>query len=289
MKVIAILLCSVVLAWSVIAVAQSPVKFPESAENFRRPPNLKQTLLFRPRDGAGPFPAVILMHTCGGVGAHIYDWAERLTRAGYVALVLDVFSPRGIKNNCNKPAWQADVSLDAANGDAIAAIAHLRKLPIIDADRIGIAGFSFGAIAAIKLGNEAYRNRLGGAPGLKAIAFFYGSCATPSPNAQARAAYEWPADIGIPVMAFLGGIDNDTPAQPCAEAAERLRVAGAPVAYKIYPETTHAFDEPAYGTIGRNIMAGTRGPFLYRYNPDATEDAWREMKVLFDRELKGVK
>ena len=273
------------LACASFAQAQSPVKFPAEAVEYSRPGNPKQTILYRPSGGSGPFPAVVLLHTCGGVGQHVHDWAERFTRDGYAALVLDVLTPRNVANNC-KPAWQADVSLDAANADVAAALAHLRSLPFIKGDSLAVVGFSFGAIATIKLSDESYRARIGSLPGLKAVAFFYGACATPSQNPTARAAYAWPDDIDLPVIAFLGAIDNEAPAKPCVEAAERLRAKGRPVSYKVYPDTTHSFDEPRWGTQGQQIMHGTRGPFLYRFNPQARDDAWREMKTLFDAKLK---
>lgn len=62
---------------------------------------------------------------------------------------------------------------------------------------------------------------------------------------------------------------------------------GQPIQYKVYPNTTHGFDSPGAGLQGRQIYHGTRGPFLYRYNPDATEDAWREVEALFNRHLKN--
>lgn len=270
-----------------IQYSESPVKFPAEAATFHRPSNLKQTILFRPAKGDGPFPAVVLAHTCGGVGRHLYDWAQRLTGDGYVAMIVDGVSPRNLKDNC-LPAWQAALSLDQYNRDLVAGLAHLRSLPFVDGDALAIAGYSFGAIASIKLASESYRRRIpdGGLDGLKALAFFYGSCATDSSNPQAQAAYAWSTDIVVPVIAFFGEIDNEAPAKPCAAAAERAGARTGRVTYKVYPNTTHAFDDPTHGTQGRQIYHGARGPFLYRYNPEATEDAWRTMKALFDRELK---
>ena len=272
------------LACASFAQAQSPVKFPAEAVEYARPDNPRQTILYKPSEGAGPFPAVVLMHTCAGVGRHIYDWAERFTLDGYAALVLDVLTPRNVASNC-KAAWEADVSLDAASADVAAAVLHLRSLPFIKGDSIAVAGFSFGAMATIKLAGKSYRARFGGLPGLKAVAFFYGGCAMPSYNPTARAAYAWPDDADLPVIAFLGALDNEAPAKPCAEEAERLRAKGRPVSYKVYSETTHSFDDPRWGTEGKQIMHGTRGPFFYRFNPEARDDAWREMKALFGARL----
>ena len=268
---------------------ESLVKFPAEAVPFGVPGNLKQTILFRPSEGAGPFPAVVLASTCAGVGRHIYDWAERLTGSGYVVLIVDSFTPRGVSDNC-RPAWEATVSLDVANADVAAGLAHLRALPYVKGDSLGIAGFSFGAIATIKLASASYQRWVpGGVQGLKAIAFFYGACSTSSRDPSAQAAYSWADDVVIPVAAFLGEIDDEAPARPCAESAERLKARGKDVTYRVYPKTTHSFDSRVWGTQGRSIYHGARGPFLYRYNPEATEESWRDMKALFDRELKGMK
>jgi dienelactone hydrolase len=149
-------------------------------------------------------------------------------------------------------------------------------------------GFSWGAMASIRLASVSYQKRLPlGAGGLRAIAFFYGGCGTVSSNPTVQAIYEWGDDIVTPTMLFLGAIDDETPAHYCAAKADRAKARGQPVSYKVYPDTTHAFDSPIWGSEGRRISHGARGPFLYRYNPAATEDAWRETEAFFARHLKG--
>src|SRR3954469_10214564 len=105
-KLICLAFVVVLAAGAAATHAQSPLNFPAEAVSFGRPGNLKQTILFRPLEGEGPFPAVVLVPACGGAGDHIYDWAERLTRAGYVVLIVDSLTPRGVSDNC-LPAWQA--------------------------------------------------------------------------------------------------------------------------------------------------------------------------------------
>jgi poly(3-hydroxybutyrate) depolymerase len=60
--------------------------------------------LFTPA-GAGPFPAVVIMHGCDGLGwlrptraswTLFKGYAQRYVAHGYAALVLDSFEPRGI-------------------------------------------------------------------------------------------------------------------------------------------------------------------------------------------------
>jgi dienelactone hydrolase len=261
-------------------IPKSPLAFPSDRGA------VQGSLLMRP-DGNGPFPGVVLMHTCGGVGDHMWDWGRRLSEAGYVALVVDSNTPRNVSNNCQGAA--SLISVDAVAGDGAAALAHLRTLPFVDGDRLGIMGFSFGAMASARLAGQAYQKRIeGGVPGLRAVVFFYGACGTDSPLPHVQASTNnLPDDVVTPTLLFLGALDTETPPQFCARKADWLRARGQPISYKLYPETTHSFDSQRWGTQGRQIFHGARGPFLYRYNPEATEDAWRETQAFFDRYLRG--
>ncbi len=286
MKTLFTVVLAAAIALTGCAIAPSSLKFPSEAAAFFRPANLKQTVLYRPSDGTGPFPAVVLLHTCGGVGPPLYSWAQRFTQAGYVALIVDSNTPRGVISNCQGAS--APVTLDDVAADASAALAHLRTLPFVQRDRLAVIGFSWGAMASIRLAGASYQQRLAhGAEGLRAIASFYPGCGSDSQHPVAQASYQWGDDIVTPIMLFLGAIDDESPPHFCTDKAERLRARGQPIQYKVYPNTTHSFDASIWGLQGRQIHHGTRGPFLYRYNPDATDDAWREVKALFDRHLKN--
>jgi hypothetical protein len=87
--------------------------------------------LFLP-EGSGPFPAMVLLHGCGGVVPHDRVWAQQLVAWGYVAMLVDSFRPRGVDNVCNHgmivpPRVQAQ--------GAFAAAAYLRGLRTVRADR----------------------------------------------------------------------------------------------------------------------------------------------------------
>src|SRR5689334_3130326 len=49
-----------------------------------------------------PAPAVAIFHGCGGVGANNTRMAELLKSWGYVALVVDSFTSRGLKDVCGR-------------------------------------------------------------------------------------------------------------------------------------------------------------------------------------------
>ena len=105
--------------------------------------------LFKP-DGQGPFPAVVIMHDCSGLGPRSSGaperWARELMARGYVVLIPDSFTTRGHAGGvCTNPApSRTEVSPSRRVGDAYAALAHLRTLPYVDRSRVGLMGGSHG-------------------------------------------------------------------------------------------------------------------------------------------------
>ena len=234
-------------------------------------------------DGAGPFPAVILLHTCGGLQQHVLEWSERLRDHGYVAVVLDSFTPRGEKSVCGN--WR--VSLDEVVADAYAALAHVRSQPYVDARRIGVMGFSYGAMATLRLTSTSYR----GAGHPRATSFgaavaLYPYCtdgrAGLPPDARERLNNLYD-DVDTPLLILVAGADDQAPPQGCTEKAEALGRAGRPVSFKLYPGAPHAFDMTNMGTEGRRDARGN----YYRYDPVVTADAAKVSLAFFGRNLSG--
>jgi dienelactone hydrolase len=166
--------------------------------------------LLTPR-GAGPFPAVIVMHPCSGVTDNTRRWAGRLVGWGYAALIVDSFRSRGLSNVCGN-GWTLPPSVRAH--DAIEAENYLRSLPNVAKGRIGLIGFSHGANAALAA------SALPGAA-FGAVVAFYPLC-TGSPPSNA--------------LILIGSADDWTPASRCTGAAGTN--------LKVYPGATHAFDAP---------------------------------------------
>src|SRR5258705_2050915 len=62
--------------------------------------------LFKP-EGNGPFPVVIALHGCGGLGTHseavqprYRDWAEQLLKTGHAVLLPDSYGSRELGAQC---------------------------------------------------------------------------------------------------------------------------------------------------------------------------------------------
>lgn len=63
--------------------------------------------------GAGPFPAVVLLHPCSGFAWSLdQKWGAKLSEWGYVTLTVDRFSGRGLKNSC-RDQLPIDASFEA--------------------------------------------------------------------------------------------------------------------------------------------------------------------------------
>ena len=122
--------------------------------------------------GNGPFPAVLVMHSCGGITDSHRAWAGRLVGWGYAALIVDSFGPRNQRRTCD---CDDCIPARVRAQDAHNAATYLRTLPDIQADRIGIIGFSHGGStalwAAIAEGIPVGR---GGRPFQAAVAYYPG-------------------------------------------------------------------------------------------------------------------
>jgi dienelactone hydrolase len=103
-------------------------------------------LLFRP-EGSGPFPAVALLHGCDGVQAFQERWADDLASWGYVALLVDSHGPREIGDDCAR--WPPTAG--SRSEDAFGALAYLRGLPFVEAERIGVVGWDTGGRTVIRV------------------------------------------------------------------------------------------------------------------------------------------
>lgn len=225
------------------------VRFPSADE-----PVTASGYLHRP-DGTGPFAAMVLLHTCSGLHRHEFDWAEWFKANGYVALVVDSFSPRGATNVCSRGSNGPSPSEVAL--DAFGALAYLRSLPFVDRDRVGVIGWSWGAMAALRAGSESFVRRAR-SPGFRAAVAFYPECSY----------IEW--DTAIPVLLLLGDADDWTGYQPCVRTAKQLAESGKTIDWKVYAGATHSFDFAEMGWRGEPVnYLGYR----LRYSPAATTDA----------------
>ncbi|WP_296346287.1 dienelactone hydrolase family protein [Reyranella sp.] len=230
--------------------------------------------LARP-SGAGPFPAVVVLHGCGGFGYRPVSWADLLASWGYVALAIDSLTPRGKTTACSTGLGEQPV-------DAYQALKYLAAQPFVRADRVGVLGMSMGGWSVLfalqrDMLEPKYTQKF------RAGVALYPQCRGMSGLMTA------------PTLILIGELDDWTPAAAC-----RAMVAGeaesgtyAPPYGKresgdrsmlelvVYPDTYHSFD-------AANLRFGDGMRFLghfLQYNDAATRDSVERVRTFLGRTL----
>jgi dienelactone hydrolase len=184
-----------------------------------------------PQSGAGPVPAMIILHGSGGISGREPMWAQRMNDLGYAAFFVDSFTGRGIKDTLTD---QGQLSMAVDMADGLVALRLLASHPRIDRKRIAVMGFSRGGIAALYTALEPIRRGIiDDDLHFAAHVPLYPGCNVPYVSAHLD---------GAPILMLLGGKDDYTPAAPCVAYAETLRAKGAEVSVVVYPEARHGFD-----------------------------------------------
>jgi dienelactone hydrolase len=251
--------------------------FPEVPEPFGY---AKASKMFKPA-GTGPFPALVMLPTCGGHAArHVFDvWAKAALQRGYAVLVVDPLTPRGAVipgENCRPPNKVREPRL---RKDAFDAAEHLRKQPFVDPERIGLLGLSQGAMAALAASANTYdtpQDRRA----FRAIVSIYPGCFFANVQIPGRVGlinlhYLPETKIVVPLLVQMGDLDTETPAKDCISRLQEQKDKGAPVEFIVHKNATHGWDQ------GRNFTKkGMNGQDVeYRYNPKVTAES---VKLAFD-------
>ncbi len=202
--------------------------------------------------GAAPHPAVLIVPGCSGFaatnGTNIYD--ERgtdLQAAGYLVVFVDYIGRR-LQNNC------AHVSQSEVSSDILEAAKWARDQVGIDASRIFVIGWSYGAAGVL-----AALQAMPAKPPVTKAVMFYPVC---------RGAGRW--STTVPGLMLLGAADDVASPALCTAVAkgvpaELLRVI-------TYPNARHGFDQRGLPE-GSDQPAGT--PV---YNAEASIASWTAVR-----------
>jgi len=224
----------------------------QQAVTFPSGDTTAQALLYLPQ-GAGPHPALILIHEWWGLNDWVKQQAAGYAAKGYVTLAVDLY--RG------KVATTPDLAHELSRGlpqdqgvrDLTAAMTYLEGRKDVARDRIGAVGWCMGGGYALQLAIAA--------PALKAVAINYGSLATD------KAAL---AQIHAAVLGNFGGQDHGITPESVHAFEAAMQALGKPVDAKIYPQAGHAFENSTN-------QAG--------YRADDAQDAFARMDRFFAEKL----
>jgi len=246
------------------AAAQS-VSFPSVAVGSSAAGPEITGFMYRP-SGSGPFPGMVLAHTCAGVGRHTDIWGKLLASWGYVVVAPDSFGPRGEKSVCGRGNV---VSGSMRVADVAGAIDFLNAQPVVRRGDIGLIGHSHGGWTAVRAVQASYGLA---ARGLKAAVAYYPVCAP-----------RFDREVAVPLLILIGDKDDWTPADDCRklQAAGFSRPDLVEVVY--YPNAHHSFDSRA---ADRTVTVADGKSHRLAYDPVAGPDAEARTRAFFARVLR---
>ena len=241
--------------------------------------------LFKPATPA-PWPAVVMLHGRSGVysstakgrynaetlSARHRDWGEFWAARGYAALLVDSFGPRGfpggfaIHSYDERPSEVSEQKIRPL--DAYAALAYLRSRDDIAPERIGLQGWSNGAMTVLAaLGPRP--------PGfdLPSTKTAFRAALALYPGCRAQRNTGWLPYA--PLVIMVGSRDEEVSPTVCRRVAEYVSArVNHSVEFVWYEGAVHSFDDP--GTQRQAVPA----------NRAATADAKKRAEAFFARELK---
>jgi dienelactone hydrolase len=212
--------------------------------------------------GNGPFPAVILMHPCGGLErialGSLRAHAAELGRAGFATLILDSYGSRGLTGGDACGKWTAPFRRD----DAFNAMAILMTNSKVSKENVFLVGQSDGAIAALLSAKGSNERQF------RAVGAYYPEC-------RLLAGIEYV--IRSPLIVFVAEKDDWTPPSECIKAKDAGIVRGAEFELVAYRSAHHGFDQPRSAVIYKGHTLA--------YDRDATVDSRKKLKEFFFEHL----
>ena len=211
------------------------------------------------QDISGPRPGVLVVPEWWGLNDYARKRARMLAEIGYAALAVDMYGGGKVASNPEGAQGFSSELLkdfDTAAARFNAAMAVLRKQPVVDPARIAAIGYCFGGAIVLNMARQA--------ADLKGVVSFHGTLTAAKP-VQA-------GTIKAKILVLNGAADRFITPQQLEQFKEEMKAAGADFRVVSYPGAMHSFTNPDADALAKrfNLPIG--------YNADADKQSWEEMK-----------
>jgi carboxymethylenebutenolidase len=216
-----------------------------------------RAVLHRPL-GAGPFPALVVLHGDFGLTDGVKEQALRLAEMGYITLAPDLYRGERPKELLDAHIMDRGVPEDRVQADLKAAVDYLTARPDVRKEAVGVIGWDSGGGYALDAAIHDSR--------LRAVVVCYGRLTTdPALLAPLQAS----------VLGLFAGKDEGISPETIESFRRAMTKAGKRVV-----------DLHVYPDCGPGFMSPQPSPNDVPGPPEAVADAWRRVAHYLDAELK---
>ncbi|WP_435979331.1 dienelactone hydrolase family protein [Psychrobacter sp. DM4] len=204
-----------------------------------------------------PVPGIMVAPEWWGVVDHPKDTAEKLAKAGYAAVVMDVYGEGKLTGD----AAQANMWMEQVLADQDMLMSRCRLILndfsdqlAVDGDNLGAIGFCFGGKVVLDMARE-------GMP-LKAVASFHGNLAPKQPADN---------NFSAKVLVAHGADDSMVSMDAVADFKKEMDNAGADYTVDVYDNAKHGFTNP------HADERAAKNDIDLGYNEKAANESWDKM------------
>lgn len=180
-------------------------------------------------------PAVIIIHSTSGIDSTGQYYAKALNNAGIATLEIDLWGARNLMGGSENRASSPQETLP----DVFAALHYLAQRQEIDANKIGIIGFSWGGVLSMLTATEQYMALTGTPLRFAAHVAHYPVCWLYN-NVPG---FEFTNLTAAPVLIQSGNLDGYDSPDTCPMLVSNLATADAEyVSLNMFKRAYHAWD-----------------------------------------------
>jgi dienelactone hydrolase len=234
-----------------------------------------RAILYKPA-GNGPFPVIVALHGCSGLGnrsepiqPRYQEWGERLSAAGFAVLFPDSLGSRGIRSQCRAQEAKVRAAHERV-ADANAARLWLQQQSWAAPERISLLGWSSGAVSLLWAIRPQGARAQSGTDFRAAVALY--------PGCRRLRNTAWSARL--PTLVLIGAADDWALARDCEQMVRGARGRSAGASIVVYPGAYHEFDRanrPLRELKGLAYSADGSGRAHVGTNPVARADAFKRV------------